>query len=821
MQRFTFLSLVLVGLVFLISVENAYATHIPSITVTIDQNPALIENSLVVTVRDYALANNSIADTASVTFTDASGAPITTISNISEIEDTGVFVHKYVKFTQGSPGPNDIPASPDQPFTVTGTTSLGTSTPITVVVKSSIAQVWKQKIANSEAPATCDSSGLDDDGICDEWEKMESDPNHGLDITWPGPVAYHYPCDPFCPDRDINDIYVEIDHMDDHDPDLAAIEQVKQAFESIDKNSDGKPDFRLHVQVDEMALIHAPTTKFPGSNARFPSNAGFDQAKAQWSGSVIERDSNGDGQIDPDWLNFKWKSKKQAFHYVLFVHGYAGSPSSSGVAEIWGNDAMISLGSATGGIGSTDEQAGTFMHELGHNLKLDHGGPWNTDSSTVNCKPNYLSVMSYSRQFAGTFNTNRPLNYSGGALTNWPEPLPSPLQPHEIIGLDEDGLSNYEDNSQLIVYGPVPPAILPTPGGIDIDWNGDGGVSSGMVSADANNLPGCNSLGSSEALDGHDDWSNLDLKFTESGENSDGAPMPINLAATDAASQFNKIRVVAGSPDHSYQPGSGEPVIDYRMDEITKDIVVDYRILSITSLECFLNLNVNCSNPEMHINKQEFTDPDKSLQIPMQQDDLQNVKSEDTKATKDKSVNKKASTDLTDEELYVYDNSKSVEKAKKEILAKTTDIKESLSKALKESATSDVGLKDAIKQIEGLQENLKPILKDDAYRIFLKVSDDTISTYKIALKTQLPVIHEKDRISPVVCESNQDLVNGMCVKTTTSIQQEICSDMIDNDHDGLTDEGCLGPEGLIAQMVAIIVTAISIAAGMVSIRIRA
>src|SRR5262249_28869273 len=38
--------------------------------------------------------------------------------------------------------------------------------------------------------------------------------------------------------------------------------------------------------------------------------------------------------------------------------------------------------------------AGTFMHELGHNLGLHHGG-----DSDENYKPNYISVMNYAFQF--------------------------------------------------------------------------------------------------------------------------------------------------------------------------------------------------------------------------------------------------------------------------------------------------------------------------------------------------------------------------------------------------------------------------------------
>ena len=52
------------------------------------------------------------------------------------------------------------------------------------------------------------------------------------------------------------------------------------------------------------------------------------------------------------------------------------------------------------------DQAGTFMHELGHNLGLRHGG---TDES--NYKPNYLSVMNYAFQFYGLIKNNSQGNF--------------------------------------------------------------------------------------------------------------------------------------------------------------------------------------------------------------------------------------------------------------------------------------------------------------------------------------------------------------------------------------------------------------------------
>jgi hypothetical protein len=52
-------------------------------------------------------------------------------------------------------------------------------------------------------------------------------------------------------------------------------------------------------------------------------------------------------------------------------------------------------------------QAGTFMHELGHNLGIHHGG--GTDKNHV---PNYLSVMNYSFQFTGLQTSPDGVDYS-------------------------------------------------------------------------------------------------------------------------------------------------------------------------------------------------------------------------------------------------------------------------------------------------------------------------------------------------------------------------------------------------------------------------
>ena len=142
------------------------------------------------------------------------------------------------------------------------------------------------------------------------------------------------------------------------------------------------------------------------------------------------------------------EAKAQFWHYFLYIHSI-GPCGPSGQAELNGNDGILSLGcdwtddellpdgvtplglvnGFASTVGNTNEQAGTLAHELGHNLGLDHGGPVeiggiNNPDSPFNCKPNYISVMSYTRQLESPWLTgdtagtpNYILDFSQGEVT--------------------------------------------------------------------------------------------------------------------------------------------------------------------------------------------------------------------------------------------------------------------------------------------------------------------------------------------------------------------------------------------------------------------
>ncbi len=405
--------------------------------------------------------------------------------------------------------------------------------------------------------AACfDTSGkvidLDGDGLPDCWEG----PTKGIDFDGDGVIDLVLcvqvdtngdgvpEATPECADPTHKDLFVEIDWMQDHKPDplalsqpatVASVQSVRAAFAAapVFGNPDAASGVRIHFQVDEQVtftaldgtpskshvsqLAFTPCTG-PASNAISPSDAAdFDAIKKLNFGTVAERASI-------KTLN----AKRLAFRYVLFAHNQVGSSpggtsTASGCSEVGGDDAAITLGSFTSttvsGLthnrGTTDQQAGTFMHEFGHLLGLRHGG-----GDNVNCKPNYLSVMSYTRQIAGSPIPGRRLDYSRAALPS--------------LGLDESnlletaGLCPSCDAATLATLAPLSPffpsadqtAFGPSVWSVvaanssTINWSRDKTkqglpiIETSPVSANINQgSGGCD--GSDTLLKGHDDWSNL------------------------------------------------------------------------------------------------------------------------------------------------------------------------------------------------------------------------------------------------------------------------------------------------------------------------
>lgn len=384
-------------------------------------------------------------------------------------------------------------------------------------------------------------SDHDGDALCTYWERYS-----GLYIYYAGKV-YFYGCgnygpDPDCPWRYTPDVYVEVDYFRDHAPDTVAIEQVKTAF--------ANNGVTLHVQTDEEIPFHSmgietePITGGAGDTE-------FDAIKRDWFGEKLYREKPGSGDPHKYLTN-----KRQAFHYVLSVHSQEHDTGSSGTAEFAGNDMVISLGSFENQVGSTDQQAGTFMHELGHNLGLQHGG----DDDT-NCKPNYLSVMNYAYQFSVP--VVRPLDYA-------PDP--------NIAGQEIDTLDENVDfmETKGIGAGGIGKHVtwstgdteVPDDGNEGIDWNNSGAMDDPLTAFDLNVNSALDCDGTGTTLTPHDDWGGLNFDLKENGNFLDGLGS-VNVVDTEGTVLLD---------NHPLAPA------EFSVKEITKEAVTKSLINRISSV---------------------------------------------------------------------------------------------------------------------------------------------------------------------------------------------------------------------------------------------
>lgn len=306
------------------------------------------------------------------------------------------------------------------------------------------------------------------------------------------------------------DVFIEVDYMDSADPGVipqkAALDKVKAVFAT--------KGYKLHFDVGD--LYH----QSPGINEAL-HDLGNASVKVPFA-QGIELGGSADkanfytykyGHMDP--------RRRGVFYYVLFAYSRNadGSAGSSGVAEVLGNDAIISLGN-WGLVADSNQlinfQASTLMHEWGHNLGLLHGG-----NDSVNYKPNYLSIMNYHYQLAGlpTLNINPGDRYylyrrnyfgdcslitSSNQLTNNSHSATFKM---DFSDGTSTGLNEASINEGSGLY---------RSGSASVDYNCNGSTNSGI----AKNL---NDDATNTTLGDYNDWGNITIFFnrqfsgTESG----------------------------------------------------------------------------------------------------------------------------------------------------------------------------------------------------------------------------------------------------------------------------------------------------------------
>lgn len=255
------------------------------------------------------------------------------------------------------------------------------------------------------SPALIDTAG---DGIPDDWKI------NGVPITLPNGTSGRWDLKGRGASPNHKDVFVWIAWMEQgqytHKPrmnrsglEAYALERVVKAFQNAPvANPDGTNGITLHLVYADAPVKHVNLLGTSDSNGVYDWTA-FQKIK--------------NASFPPALANLA-----KVFHYVLFAHqinvpdGNGGNCLSGISRDIPSFDFIVSLGCNEDDSdpnprdqGNSEWQSGTFMHELGHNFGLRHGGV-----DDILYKPNYVSVMNYLFQFSGIFrdHTQGQFDYS-------------------------------------------------------------------------------------------------------------------------------------------------------------------------------------------------------------------------------------------------------------------------------------------------------------------------------------------------------------------------------------------------------------------------
>lgn len=322
----------------------------------------------------------------------------------------------------------------------------------------------------------------DGDGLPDDWEVNGYDPNGDgvpeVDLKAMGAN----------PDR--KDIFVEVDFMTGHQLDQETLALVIDAFSNAPVASlNGAPSgIALHVDNGANSVMNPVTREGWG-----PLSNQNELAHVEVLGT---EDAGGDynwGAFDQIRSSGLLVNRRPIFHYVVSAHN--GPDSFAGISRgIEASDLLLTLGGdgAAETPRSREFIADTFMHELGHNLGLRHGG-----ADDINRKPNYLSIMSYGHGGAGIIRADGTpvIDYSRFAI---------PLNENLLDEVQGFGLAAGSPPTAFRTFytcagDKVKAALLTSP----IDWNCDGTIFPAAVSADVSGGNGTTDLA------GQADWDKL------------------------------------------------------------------------------------------------------------------------------------------------------------------------------------------------------------------------------------------------------------------------------------------------------------------------
>jgi uncharacterized repeat protein (TIGR01451 family) len=454
----------------------------------------------------------------------------------------------------------------------------------------------------------------DGDGLWDDWERFgaDTDGDGNIDLDLPAQGA----------DPNHKDIFVEVDWMDcaaaggdcaagdthNHRPKDAAITAAVNAFAAAPvPNPDGTTGINLHVDRSN-AIAHQNLLNING--LCFAGGAGIGSFDA------VKTDANNFGTNNP---------RRFAYHYSLWTHQEVANNTTSGCAELPGNDVQVSLGGWNPGapadrdgdglpdanVGTIAQQAGTLIHELGHNLNLQHGG-----GDGLNFKPNFVSAMNYLFQTAGV-PPNDPdgaagpligrVDYSRGALTTLVE---TNLSEASGVGLGTDNsFYNCPNFSRSSAVGNNP-----------TDWNCNGLNTDVSVSNDVNGDRTCVGPGNdgvlntaasgddlvqnNQIVDGPDRTCNTAKSGDDTQQRGVGNLQAANLNGFNDWSNIQYTLQVTGSFDDGFHDASlrtEEMTYETHRDVVLPDLEVSGTVVPVSVVTGMqLNYVLNVHNLQPH-----------------------------------------------------------------------------------------------------------------------------------------------------------------------------------------------------------------------------
>lgn len=348
------------------------------------------------------------------------------------------------------------------------------------------------------ATQVADSDG---DGLPDAWES----PSGGVDTDGDGTPDLKLSDYGATPDKP--DVFVQVGwttttcgffqfncHALNHAPSLAALVQVQAAFKAH--------GIRLHVDAGPRSIMN------PDTNTKWGSLSAVDPGRMPEAPSLLAGEP-ADHNIDNfDWAAFQGyrddamtARRARVFHFALYVgrfdsrRNYLGLARRAMHAPNAGRDFLIAHDLKDVPIGSVVEGT-TFMHELGHNLGLSHGGA--AQDTTVNYKPNYPSVMNYYWSNYGVDKAGEAgvLDYSAGTLDPFDENAVEETRGLTPAAAAAGLMMKLACPGSGVIHGPFP-AANPE------DYDCHDGPTAGVRAIDVNND------GTRQVLTDHDDWDSL------------------------------------------------------------------------------------------------------------------------------------------------------------------------------------------------------------------------------------------------------------------------------------------------------------------------